>query len=124
MVRSGKGAFWRMVSRLTRVFILHPTALVWFQWCAIYLTDADIVALLKRCKKSLVPGGLIVLKENTCENEAFVLDVEDASLTRSLPYWRRLIQQAGLCVVLEGHQDNFPDDIFPVPMLALQSAPF
>lgn len=60
------------------------------------------------------------LEENTCEDEAFVVDVEDASLTRSLPYWRDLIFQAGLRVVKESWQDDFPDDIFPVPMLALQ----
>ena len=80
-----------------------------------------MVQFLKRLANSLKPGGYIVLKENTCiESEAFVVDVEDASMTRSLPYWRDLIFQAGLRVVQETWQDNFPDDIFPVPMLALQ----
>jgi galactose mutarotase-like enzyme len=95
-------------------------ALVWIQWTAIYLTDADLVSFLKRCSKSLVTGGVIVLKENACVDEDFVVDVEDASLTRSLPYWRHLIFQAGLRVINESWQDNFPNDIFPVQMLALQ----
>lgn len=95
-------------------------ALIWIQWTVIYLTDADFVAFLKRCSESLVPGGVIVMKENTCADEAFVVDVEDASLTRSLPYWRSLIFQSNLRVISESWQDNFPEDIFPVPMLALQ----
>mmetsp|Transcript_36927 Transcript_36927/g.73492 ORF Transcript_36927/g.73492 Transcript_36927/m.73492 type:complete len:480 (-) Transcript_36927:101-1540(-) len=98
----------------------QPYVLIWIQWTAIYLTDKDFVALLKRCASSLVPGGVIVLKENTCAEETFVLDVEDASVTRSLPYWRSLIFQAGLRVVKESWQTDFPDDIFPVPMMALQ----
>ncbi len=96
------------------------TALIWIQWTVIYLTDADLVAFLKRCAEALVPGGFIVLKENTCENETFVVDVEDASLTRSISYWRQLIFQAGLRIVREQWQHDFPQDIFPVPMLALQ----
>lgn len=103
-------------NRLTR----RIQALIWIQWTAIYLTDADFVAFLKRCSDSLVPGGVIVLKENACTDETFVVDVEDASLTRSLPYWRHLIFQAGLRVISESLQDDFPDDIFPVPMMALQ----
>lgn len=98
----------------------QPYALVWIQWTAIYLTDRDFVALLKRCASSLVPGGVIVLKENTCADETFVVDVEDASVTRSLPYWRSLVFQAGLRVVKESWQTSFPDDIYPVPMMALR----
>lgn len=37
-------------------------ALVWIQWTAIYLTDADVVSFLKRCAESLIQGGVIVLK--------------------------------------------------------------
>jgi galactose mutarotase-like enzyme len=102
----------------------EPTAakytIVWIQWVLCYLTDEDIVKFLQRCKASLVEGGVIIMKENTCANEMFVLDVEDASVTRSLQYWLDLISKAGLQVVKQTYQDDFPDDIFPVPMLALQ----
>ena len=102
----------------------EPTAakytIVWIQWVLCYLTDEDIVKFLQRCKASLIEGGVIILKENTVENEMFVLDVEDASVARSLEYWLDLISQAGLQVVKQTYQDDFPDDIFPVPMLALQ----
>jgi len=95
-------------------------ALIWIQWTVIYLTDSDFVALLKRCAKALIPGGFIVLKENTCHDETFIVDVEDASITRSISYWRDLIFQAGLRIVRQEWQKDFPNDIFPVPMLALQ----
>ena len=84
------------------------------------MTDADFVGFLKHCSRALIPGGCIVLKENTCADEVFVVDVEDASLTRSLQYWRHLIFQAGLRIISEVWQENFPNDIYPVPMLALQ----
>lgn len=95
-------------------------SIVWIQWVLCYLTDDDIVKFLRRCGESLVDGGVIVLKENTCADEAFVVDVDDASVTRSLSYWLDLIFQAGLKVTHSKWQDDFPDDIFRVPLLALQ----
>jgi protein N-terminal methyltransferase len=95
-------------------------SLVWIQWVLCYLTDDDAVAFLRRCGSSLVQGGYIVIKENACLNAGFVLDSEDASVTRSVPYLRQLIDRADLQVVYQMWEKNFPDDIFPVPMLALQ----
>mmetsp|Transcript_27177 Transcript_27177/g.63739 ORF Transcript_27177/g.63739 Transcript_27177/m.63739 type:complete len:655 (+) Transcript_27177:85-2049(+) len=95
-------------------------SIVWIQWTLCYLTDSDIVRFLRRCSESLVDGGWIILKENTCAEEAFVVDVDDASITRSLEYWLDLIAKSGLQVKRLDWQDDFPDHIFPVPMLALQ----
>jgi galactose mutarotase-like enzyme len=95
-------------------------SVVWTQWVLSYLTDDDIVKFLLRCGESLVEDGVIVLKENTCEESDFEVDVEDASVTRSLRYWKCLIQRAGLRIVHEKMQDNLPTDIYPVPMLALE----
>lgn len=94
--------------------------LIWIQWVLCYLTDVDIVAFLTRCRLALVEGGYIVLKENTCADEHFIVDVDDASVTRSVEYWLDLIDKAGLKVVKQTWQDDFPDDIFPVPMMALR----
>jgi protein N-terminal methyltransferase len=99
---------------------LNQYSIIWIQWVLCYLTDKDIVNFLRRCSDSLIQDGWIVLKENTCNDEAFVLDMEDASVTRSLSYWLDLIAKSGLQVRHIQWQDNFPDDIFPVPMLALQ----
>jgi protein N-terminal methyltransferase len=95
-------------------------SLVWIQWVLLYLTDDDAADFLRRCGGSLVPGGFIVLKENSCLDEGFVLDSQDASVTRSVPYWRQIIERAGLKIVYQQWETNFPDNIFPVPMFALQ----
>ena len=86
-----------------------------------YLTDDDVVAFLKRCAEGLLEDGkgVIILKENTCGEENFVVDTDDASVCRSLPYWLKLVKAAGLRVVMQHMQDDFPSEIFPVPMLAI-----
>ena len=55
---------------------------IWIQWVVGHLTDDDFVAFFKRCQKGLKPGGLVVLKENTCTT-GFIVDKEDSSVTRS-----------------------------------------
>lgn len=95
-------------------------SIIWIQWVFCYLTDNDAVSFLQRCGRALVKGGVICLKENTCDETDFVLDRNDASVTRSVPYLLHLIKQAGLRVVLQQHQTNFPKEIFPVPMIALE----
>jgi protein N-terminal methyltransferase len=58
-----------------------------------------------------------VLKENTSPDEAFIVDIEDASVTRSLEYWLDLIAKSGLRVRQVKWQDDFPDEIYPVPFI-------
>ena len=95
-------------------------SLIWVQWVFCYLTDDDAISFLRRCGEGLVDGGMIVMKENTCDDTDFVLDRQDASVTRSVPYLLKLIDKAGLSVVLQKFQSNFPSSIFPVPMIALE----
>jgi protein N-terminal methyltransferase len=85
----------------------------------IYLTDTDIIKFLKRCGEALATGGIIVLKENTCDEELFVLDKDDASVTRSLPFLLQLVKAADLSVIHHEIQKDFPDEIFDVPMIAV-----
>lgn len=99
--------------------------IIWIQWVLIYLTDTDVIRFLRRCGDALLPNrsSIIILKENSCsvsEDGLFVLDTEDASVTRSLPYLLKLIEAAGLEVIHQETQTNFPDEIFDVPMLAIQ----
>ena len=101
----------------------HEYSIIWIQWVLCYLTDEDIVAFLKRCGTALTDHGIIVMKENVCEGNTFVLDKDDASVTRSLSYWLSLIEDAGLRVVRQEVQTNFPEELFPVPMLALEVDP-
>lgn len=81
-------------------------SLIWVQWVFCYLTDTDAVSFLRRCGEALVQGGVICLKENACSDTDFVLDSDDASVTRSVPYLLHLAKQAGLKVVLMRHQTN------------------
>lgn len=93
--------------------------IIWMQWMVGYLTDDDLVQFLKKCVTALRFGGIVVIKDNTCEKEAFVVDRDDASTTRSLPYIIAIAELAGLTVVYQQYQEGFPEDIFPVPMVAL-----
>lgn len=62
----------------------------------------------------------MVIKDNTCEEEAFIVDRDDASVVRSLPYVLGLVELAGMRVVYQRYQEGFPESIFPVPMIALE----
>jgi protein N-terminal methyltransferase len=67
--------------------------LVMIQWCIGHLSDAELVAFLQRSQKALrttaegVVEGYIMLKENTCRDNAAegagtLFDQEDSSITR------------------------------------------
>lgn len=94
-------------------------SVIWIQWVLVYLTDIDIIKFLKKCGEALKENGVICLKENTCEVELFVLDKDDASVTRSVPFLLKLIEAAGLVVVHQETQDDFPEELFAVPMIAI-----
>mmetsp|Transcript_24342 Transcript_24342/g.50988 ORF Transcript_24342/g.50988 Transcript_24342/m.50988 type:complete len:304 (-) Transcript_24342:8-919(-) len=93
--------------------------IIWIQWVIGYLTDDDLVDFLKRCAKGLRKGGVVVIKDNTCESEAFVVARDDGSATRSFPYILAIAELAGFRVVYQRFQEDFPDSIFPVPIIAL-----
>ena len=79
------------------------------------LAAGDLVAFLCRCAAGLANEGVIVLKENTAEGEG-VHDEVDSSVTRTRDEFLVVFQEAGQHVVLEQHQDNFPQELYPVHM--------
>jgi protein N-terminal methyltransferase len=112
---------------------------IWIQWVICYLTDVDCVKFLRHCADSLCDDGILCMKENTCSTvtstecsnsttlqneegissaEAFVVDLDDCSLTRSIPYLICLAEQAGLTVIQTHYQTDFPEELFVVPMIA------
>ncbi|OSX74900.1 hypothetical protein BU14_0262s0017 [Porphyra umbilicalis] len=93
-------------------------AVVWVQWCAIYLTDGDLVAFLRRAAASLLPTGVVVVKDNIAA-DAFALDTSDNSVMRSDAYMRSLFARAGLDVVAAATQQTFDASLFRVEMYAL-----
>jgi len=102
---------------------------VWIQWVIGQLTDIDFVNFLKRAAAGLNPGGVIVIKDNSCASEddensdiggiAFSLDLGDCSVCRSFQYFQAIIELADLEIVMHERQQGFPEEIFPVPMIAL-----
>jgi protein N-terminal methyltransferase len=98
--------------------------IIWIQWVIGYLTDDDLVDFLKRCALSLRRGGVVIVKDNTCEQEAFIVDRDDGSSTRSLPYILAIAELAGYRVVYLRFQEDFPSSIFPVPIIALEPRAF
>mmetsp|Transcript_42269 Transcript_42269/g.89900 ORF Transcript_42269/g.89900 Transcript_42269/m.89900 type:complete len:295 (+) Transcript_42269:107-991(+) len=94
--------------------------IIWIQWVIGYLTDDDLVDFLERCAAGLRLGGVVVIKDNTCEDVAFVADRSDASVTRSFPYILAIAERAGLRVVYQRFQEDFPESIFPVPIIAME----
>jgi len=97
-------------------------AVIWIQWVIGHLDDVDCVAFLQRCLSGLAEGGVICVKDNTCETEAFMVDCDDSSVTRSLPYMEKVFAEAGCEVVKCEVQRDFPKEIYPVPMFALRAS--
>ncbi|GJQ08694.1 hypothetical protein GpartN1_g485.t1 [Galdieria partita] len=93
--------------------------LIWIQWCIIYLTDDDLVEFLRRCKSCLNTNGLICIKDNVSRKH-FVVDTNDASITRTKEQYEELFRQAGLHILCCQVQEKFPRELFPVFMYALE----
>ncbi|KAK4166939.1 alpha-N-methyltransferase NTM1 [Cladorrhinum sp. PSN259] len=57
--------------------------LIWNQWCATHLTDAQLVNYLCVCRSVLNLGkGVVVFKENITRGKDHVFDHADSSVTR------------------------------------------
>ena len=100
--------------------------IIWIQWVIGYLNDWDLCNFLHRMGKALRKGGVVVIKDNTCNELAFMSDKGDSDITRSYQYLMALVKESGLKVVKSNSgddminwQEDFPDDIWPVPMIAL-----
>ncbi|XP_051907293.1 N-terminal Xaa-Pro-Lys N-methyltransferase 1 [Hippocampus zosterae] len=92
---------------------------IWIQWVIGHLTDHHLVEFLRRCQKALRPNGLIVIKDNV-SYEGVVPDDVDSSVCRDLQIVRNLVGTAGLRVIYEEQQGNFPKEIYQVHSLALR----
>jgi protein N-terminal methyltransferase len=93
---------------------------VWIQWVIGHVPDDDFVALMARCVRALAPGGFICVKENIVK-EGFVLDTQDSSISRSDALFRGLFAKSKLRCVAFAEQTDFPSELFPVNMYALQA---
>ncbi|XP_018523346.1 N-terminal Xaa-Pro-Lys N-methyltransferase 1 [Lates calcarifer] len=92
---------------------------IWIQWVIGHLTDDHLVEFLRRCQKALRPNGLIIIKDNV-SYEGVVPDEVDSSVCRDLEIVHSLASRAGLRIVHEEQQMNFPKEIYQVHTLALR----
>ncbi|XP_077162948.1 N-terminal Xaa-Pro-Lys N-methyltransferase 1 isoform X1 [Paroedura picta] len=92
---------------------------IWIQWVIGHLTDDDLSNFLKRCRLGLQPNGLIVIKDNMAQ-EGVIMDDVDSSVCRDLDVVCKIIRQAGLSLLAQEKQDNFPDEIYHVYTLAMR----
>lgn len=92
---------------------------IWIQWVIGHLTDDHLVEFLRRCRGGLRPNGLIIVKDNV-SYEGVVPDEVDSSVCRDLTLLRGLVKRAGLSIVYEEQQMNFPKEIYQVHTLALR----
>lgn len=77
------------------------------QWVFSHLNDQDAISFLSKAKAALNQGGVIILKENHCR-VGFVVDKEDCSVTRSTELFKQLFAKAGLKVIKEQTQEDWP----------------
>lgn len=84
-----------------------------------HLTDKDLMSFLIRCKKSLRPNGVIIMKDNMAR-QGCKLDPIDSSISRHLDIMKNIISKAGLEVLDIERQEGFPDVIMPVWMIAMK----
>uniref|UniRef100_UPI00398EF0F1 N-terminal Xaa-Pro-Lys N-methyltransferase 1 n=1 Tax=Pristiophorus japonicus TaxID=55135 RepID=UPI00398EF0F1 len=92
---------------------------IWIQWVIGHLTDEHLTQFLKRCQKGLRPNGIVCVKDNVSQ-EGVIEDDVDSSVCRDLGALRTIVRLAGLQVLAEERQDNFPDEIYQVYSLALR----
>ena len=99
--------------------IEHKYDLIWIQWVIGHLTDDDLVKFLKKCKESLIEKGVILVKDNVC-NEIFIVDKNDYSIVRTVEYYRKIYEKADIDILYEDVFKEMPEDLYQVRIFALR----
>lgn len=101
----------------------HPAPntydMIWIQWVVGHLHDKDFVDFFKNCSRGLKPHGIIVLKDNCCDDWTFVVDKNDSSISRAPCYMKVLFDMAGCTILYAAQQTDFPPELSSVYMFAL-----
>lgn len=84
-----------------------------------HLTDNHLSDFLKRCRAGLRPNGIVVIKDNMAQ-EGVIMDDVDSSVCRDLDVVHKIIRRAGLHLLAEERQENFPDEIYHVYTFAMR----
>ena len=91
--------------------------LIWAQWSVPYLTDAQLVEYLVRCRGALTDVGIMIIKENISEEpEGDIYDESESSVTRTDAKLRKLFKDAGMHLILSEVQSGFPRQLRLLPV--------
>ena len=83
------------------------------------MTDNDLVDFFKRCRTSLRPNGVCILKENISQaNSEF--DEADSSVSRTRHQIVNLIHKAGMQLIKDEKQTKFPKGLYEVRLFAFK----
>ena len=93
---------------------------IWCQWVLGHLTDDHLIAFFRCCQRGLAENGLIVVKENICAAERKDFDEQDSSFTRPKAELLDLFERAGLQLLKQEKQKQFPKELYEVWMFALK----
>lgn len=93
--------------------------LIWCQWVLGHLPDQDLISLLKRFHGGLKSNGLIGVKENI-SRDVIQFDTEDSSVTRNEKHLKEIFEKAGLVIIKEAWQSDWPLGLYPVKMFLLR----
>ncbi|BES88648.1 protein N-terminal methyltransferase [Nesidiocoris tenuis] len=99
---------------------VHQYDVIWCQWVLGHLTDSDLVEFMKKCQNSLTEEGVIIIKENLTSTGNVEVDSVDSSVTRPLNRLEEIFNSAGLEIVSQMYQKNFPKGLYPVIMMAMR----
>ncbi|XP_015785197.1 N-terminal Xaa-Pro-Lys N-methyltransferase 1-A [Tetranychus urticae] len=94
---------------------------IWCQWVTGHLTDTHFIDFLLKCRQILKPDGLIIIKDNHTSSDEIDDDMNDSSVTR--PHWlyKDIFTKAGLNLISEKRQYQFPKGLYPVRMFAMKA---
>ena len=90
-----------------------------------YLTDDDLIASLKESAEHLTThpetghSGLIFVKENVTIID-FVVNKDDNSVIRSIIYFNKIFEAAGLEIIHSSYQPGWPKDINEIVLWVLR----
>jgi protein N-terminal methyltransferase len=94
----------------------------WCQWTAMWLTDDDFVAFLKRCKTRLNKGGVVFVKDNVVfsgNKSHGIFAPDDHSTARTIRHFRELFVEAGFSVDFAQEQPKWPAEYIPMWLFVL-----
>ena len=93
---------------------------IWCQWVLGHLNELHFIEFFQRCKQGLAPHGMIIVKENVNRDQEADFDENDSSFCRPKRDLVALMKEAGLTIVAEQRQKQFPKELYDVWMFALQ----